>query len=57
MSKMALCPAWAGLHRFNLAHAGRTHSKKNEYKPHLKKRWCIPAGAQRSLRCGHGGRD
>ena len=29
-------------HRRHLAHPGWTHSKKNEYKPHLRKMWCIP---------------
>lgn len=32
-----------GVYRFHIAHTGWTHSKKNEYKPHLKKCWCIPA--------------
>ena len=29
-------------HRRHITHAGGTHSKKNEYKPHLRKMWCIP---------------
>ena len=32
-----------GVHRIYISYAGRPHSKKNEYKPHLKKCWCIPA--------------
>lgn len=32
-----------GVYRFYISYAGRSHSKKNEYKPHLKKCWCIPA--------------
>lgn len=32
----------AGNYRQHIAYASRTHSKKNEYKPHLKKMWCIP---------------
>jgi len=33
----------AGLYRFHISYAGWSHSKKNEYKPHLKKCWCIPS--------------
>ena len=32
-----------GVYRIYISYAGRPHSKKNEYKPHLKKCWCIPA--------------
>lgn len=28
--------------RFHISHAGWPHTKKNEYKPHLRKMWCIP---------------
>ena len=31
-----------GVYRLDLSYAGGSHSKKNEYKPHLKKCWCIP---------------
>lgn len=31
-----------GNHRCDIAYASWTHTKKNEYKPHLKKMWCIP---------------
>ena len=32
-----------GVYRLDLSYAGGSHSKKNEYKPHLKKCWCIPS--------------
>mgnify|MGYP003802432505 FL=1 len=31
------------VYRFDISYAGWSHSKKNEYKPHLKKCWCIPS--------------
>jgi hypothetical protein len=30
-----------GVYRINISYADRTHSKKNEYKSHLRKCWCI----------------
>ena len=30
------------IYRFDLPYPGGSYSKKNEYKPHLKKCWCIP---------------
>ena len=32
----------AGDNRLHITHAGGEDIKKNEYKPHLKKMWCIP---------------
>ena len=38
-----------GLCRLDLTYTGRSHPKKNEYKPHLKKCWCIPSKSSASF--------
>lgn len=41
-SRRQVCKTW--LYWIDLSYASGSHSKKNEYKPHLKKCWCIPSG-------------
>ena len=38
-----------GLCRLDLTYTGRSHPKKNEFKPHLKKCWCIPSKSSASF--------